>query len=105
MRINPDYGAREPENSRTENQNAQATGPNSSSVVNGSISGVNEDQALFSSGHAQVQALAAQALQLPELRLERVQALRQAVTNGSYTPSAEDVAGAIVSQLIEHQAA
>ena len=105
MRINPDYGAHEPENSRAENQSAQATGASVSSVANSSVSSVGEDQALLFSGHAQVQALAAQALQLPEVRLERVQALQQAVTNGSYNPSPEDVAGAIVSQLIGEQAA
>jgi flagellar biosynthesis anti-sigma factor FlgM len=53
------------------------------------------DQAQLSTAHAQVQALAAQVVQLPELRQERVVALRQTVQNGSYRPSSEQVAQAI----------
>lgn len=59
----------------------------------------NEDQAQLSGGHVLVQALAAQASQLPELRQEKVSALRQAVQSGDYQPDPEQVAGALISHL------
>ena len=63
------------------------------------------DQAELSTSHAQVQALAAQASQLPEIRRERVVALRQTVQNGSYRPSPERVAQAIFAHMILGSAA
>jgi|SRR5271165_4143304 len=59
-----------------------------------------EDQAELSGAHAQVQALAAAALQLPEVRQERVQALRQAVERGAYSTGPEAVAGALFSHML-----
>jgi flagellar biosynthesis anti-sigma factor FlgM len=53
----------------------------------------------------QVEALAAQALQLPEIREQRVQSLRQAVESGSYTADARDLAGAMLAQMISGSAA
>jgi flagellar biosynthesis anti-sigma factor FlgM len=65
---------------------------------------VNEDQAQLSGTRVLVQALAAEAAQLPEVRQEnvrqeKVSALRQAVRSGDYCPDPEQVAGALFSQL------
>ena len=55
-----------------------------------------EDEAVLSRSHVQVQSLAAQALQLPEVRSERVQALREAVRSGKYQSDAKQIAGAML---------
>lgn len=60
---------------------------------------VNEDQAQVSGTHMLVQALAAEATQLPEVRQEKVSALRQAVQSGDYSPDPEQVADALFSHL------
>ena len=74
----------------------------SSSAGNGPV-GV--DQAKLSGVHVQVQALAVQASQLPEVREARVQALRQAIQRGRYQSSPEDVAGAVLAHMIAGPAA
>jgi flagellar biosynthesis anti-sigma factor FlgM len=58
------------------------------------------DQAELSGAHAQVQALTAQASQLPEVREERVHALRQALQSGQYHPGPEKIAGALFAHMI-----
>jgi flagellar biosynthesis anti-sigma factor FlgM len=55
--------------------------------------------------HVQVQALVAQASQLPEVREARVQALRQAIQRGHYQSSPEEVAGAVLAHMIAGPAA
>src|ERR1700678_499493 len=60
---------------------------------------VNENPAQLSGTQGWVQALAAEVVQLPELRQEKVRALRQAVQSGDYNPDPEQVAGALVSHL------
>jgi flagellar biosynthesis anti-sigma factor FlgM len=82
---------------------ANAQGSASASVVGSSSLG--EDQAQLSGLHLQVQALAAQASQLPEVRQEKVSALRQVVLEGNYKPSADQVAQAIFSQMVVAPAA
>lgn len=62
-----------------------------------------EDQAQLSGAHAQVQALAAQASQLPEVRHQRVESLRQAIVGGQYRADSQQVAGAIVDHMIFNQ--
>jgi len=64
-----------------------------------------EDQAQLSGAHAQVSGLTAQASQLPEIRQQRVQALRQALENGQYHASPQQVAGAVLAHLATAQAA
>jgi flagellar biosynthesis anti-sigma factor FlgM len=64
-----------------------------------------EDQAELCRAHAQVQALVAQAAQLPDVREERVQALRQAIQRGYYQSSPEEVAGAVFAHMIAGPAA
>lgn len=64
-----------------------------------------EDQAELSGAHTQVQALVAEVSQLPEVREERVHALRQAVESGQYSSSPEKVAGAMFAHMIAGRAA
>lgn len=58
------------------------------------------DQAQLSGAHIQVQALAGQAAQLPDIRAERVQSLREALASGHYRFEAHKTAGAIVSHML-----
>lgn len=60
---------------------------------------LNENQAQLSGTHVLVQALVAEAAQLPEVRQEKVNALRQSVQSGDYKPDPAQVAGALVSHL------
>jgi flagellar biosynthesis anti-sigma factor FlgM len=64
-----------------------------------------QDQAQLSGVHAQVQALAAQAAQLPEVRQGKVMALRQAVVAGRYQTHPDQVAGAMVAEMLDGPAA
>ena len=83
--------------------------PAASSASNASSSSLEvastEDQAQFSGAHVQVAALAAQANQLPEIRQEKVEPLRQSVTSGRYALDPEKIAGAMVSHLVSGSAA
>jgi len=101
MRIDLNHGPQTlPEPNRSSPQNAGAAGGASSSTA---ASG--EDQAVLSGAHAQVQSLVAQAFQLPEVREERVLALRQAIQSGHYESSPEKVAGAMFAHMIAGPAA
>lgn len=64
-----------------------------------------EDQAQLSGTRAQVEALAAQAAQLPEVREQRVQALRVAVAGGQYQSDPHKIAVALVAHMIVAPAA
>jgi flagellar biosynthesis anti-sigma factor FlgM len=59
-----------------------------------------EDQTELSGVHVQVAALAAQASQLPELREERVESLRQAISSGEYRTDCGKVASALMTHLV-----
>ena len=82
----------------TNRSSAQSSGAAVSPSVTNSLGG--EDQAELSGAHVQVQALVAQASQLPEVREERVNALRQAIQAGHYQSSPEKVAGAMFEHMI-----
>jgi flagellar biosynthesis anti-sigma factor FlgM len=86
-----------PESDRS---SASSTAAHASSAAGNQAEGVDVDQAQFSGAHVQVQALAAQVLQLPEVRQERVHALRLAIQNGDYQPSPEEVAGAVFDSMM-----
>jgi flagellar biosynthesis anti-sigma factor FlgM len=55
-----------------------------------------EDRTTFRSDSASVQSLTSQALNSPEIRQGKVDALRQSVSSGEYTVDATKIAGAIV---------
>jgi flagellar biosynthesis anti-sigma factor FlgM len=73
---------------------------NAPASSNSGASPLGEDQAQLSAMHAQAQALTAQAAQLPEIRQERVQALRQAVESGRYRVNSQQLAGAMVAHMV-----
>lgn len=99
MRINLTPGSQPAaEPNRTNARDSVATSRGSTTSVLG------EDQAQLSGAHIQVEALAAQVAQLPEIREQRVQALRQAVESGHYRPSTEKVAGAVFAHMIAEPA-
>jgi flagellar biosynthesis anti-sigma factor FlgM len=96
MRINPNQGVEPlPETSRSSVQ-SQAS-PASNNYANNPLG---EDQAQLSGAHLQVQALAAQAAQLSEIRQEKVSALRQAILGGNYHPAVEQVADALFAHML-----
>jgi flagellar biosynthesis anti-sigma factor FlgM len=101
MRIDSNQGGQPA--AASERQGASTQASTSSAASAGS--GLNGDQAQLSGAHALVQALAAQAAQLPEVRGEKVSALRQAVQSGNYHLSPESVAGAVFSHLLTARAA
>lgn len=86
---------------------AESNTPNSATRNNQAPASnvLGEDQAQLSGVHVQVQALAAQAAQLPEVRQERVNALRQVVLEGNYHPSSDQVAQAIFDHMLAAPAA
>jgi negative regulator of flagellin synthesis FlgM len=94
MRVNFHSGpqpAAELESNRA--QNAAAGGR----LAHSSAAGA--DQAQLSAAHVQVQALTAKAAQLPEIRAEKVQGLREALAKGQYRIEPEKVAGALISHI------
>lgn len=101
MRINLNQAAQElPESARANNSSAATTDARAS--ASGALG---EDSAQLSGTHVQVQALVAQALQFPEVRQEKVNALRQAVQSGSYQPSAQQVGDAVFDHMLQNPAA
>jgi flagellar biosynthesis anti-sigma factor FlgM len=59
-------------------------------------SGSTEDRTTLHSDSASVQSLTSQALQSPEVRQDKVDQLRLAVTGGDYKPDATETASAIL---------
>lgn len=59
-----------------------------------------QDQAQLSVDNQTIQRLKADLSQVPEIRQERVDALRQAVSNGSYHVSDQQLGDAIASDLL-----
>ncbi len=94
MRIDLHYGPQSA--AGTDRSSEKATG-----IATGSTgtAGSPEDQAQLSGTHAQVQALASEALQLPEIRQERVQSLREAIRSGLYDAAPGKTAGALIAHM------
>ena len=81
-------------------KNARSTGTVSQGATktSGVAPSTGEDTVSLSSKHSEVQALAAGVASTPEVRTERVNALKQQVQNGQYKPSGQKIADAIVSE-------
>lgn len=100
MRINPDHGSQPlVESGRSNTAKTSVETSQSSGVDAAGQNSLGQDQAQLSGAGAQISALTAQALQLPDVRQERVQSLREAVQSGSYAPDPRTVAGAILDQF------
>jgi len=98
MRIDLNYGP------QATNETAGRS-THSSAIPEQASEALGEDQAHLSRVPAQIQALTEQASQLPEIREQRVQALRLAVESGRYRPASEHVAAAIISEMTAGPAA
>lgn len=61
--------------------------------------GQTQDQAQLSIDSNTIQRLQAGLSQVPEIRQDRVDALRQAISNGSYQVSDQQLSNAIASEL------
>jgi flagellar biosynthesis anti-sigma factor FlgM len=111
MRINSDQGPQQlPDSGRTGIQNGvhnsdQTSGSSPVATGSNAVGNLGQDHAQLSGSQMLVQTLAAQTAQLPNIREERVSALRQAVQSGTYHPSPADVAGAMFSHLTVERAA
>ena len=57
-----------------------------------------EDKATLSTDKASVDALAAQALSSPEIRQDKVEALRQAIKSGQYKLEPDGIADAMIQE-------
>ena len=100
MRIELNFGAQQTsETSHTDRAAVANSGPAMASQ------GLTEDQADVSNTHLHLKALVGQAAQLPEIRQERVQALRLAIDGGTYRPSLGEVAGAMLAEIAGKPAA
>jgi len=80
---------------------SKVDGANSSKVNSRSESpGLSPDETTYLSGNLQeVQELKAQLANLPEVRLEKVQALQKAIANGTYEVDAGKIADAMITDL------
>jgi len=92
MRINPYFGPQQTPETGRDKQISQAN--TTSARVEAAA-----DQAQLSGAHTQVQALAAQASQLPEVREAKVNALRDAVRSGQYRSDPANIAHGLMSEM------
>jgi flagellar biosynthesis anti-sigma factor FlgM len=67
-----------------------------SNVGQPEISGTTEDRTTFHSDVTSIQQLTSQAMNSPEIRQSKVDALRQSVSSGEYQPDAAKTAGAFI---------
>lgn len=68
-------------------------------VSNGSLAGAQvttEDRTTFSSNSLSVQSLTSQAMNYPEVRQDKVDALSQSINTGAYQVDPAQIAGAIM---------
>lgn len=99
MRINPYFGPQQTPEAGRDRQTSQAN--TSASRVDPQAA----DQAHLSGAHIQVQALAAQASQLPEVREAKVNALREAVQSGQYRADPANTANGLMSEMFLNRTA
>lgn len=92
MRISPYFGPQQTPETGRDRQTSQAN--TSASRVDPQA-----DQAQLSGAHIQVQALAAQVAQLPEVREAKINALRDAVQSGEYQPDPANTAHGLMSEM------
>ncbi len=99
MRIDSNQSCQTVSESNPSASSSKTASSGSSPVKGGLRVNLNQEQAQLFGAHVLARALAAEAAQLPEVRQEKVSALRQAVRSGEYRPDPEQVAGALFSHL------
>ena len=82
------------QNSKT----SRAQGPNTEAATT-QIDG-SSDTVQFSSKFSEVQQLTAKVQQLPDIRSERVAALKEQIQKGTYNPDPADVADALLKHAV-----
>lgn len=98
MRINPYFGTQQTPEAGREKQPREVT-------VSAARLTPEADQAQLSNAHVQVQVLAAQAAQLPEVREAKVSALREAIQSGQYRPNPANIAHGLMSEMFHGRTA
>ena len=99
MRIDSKQSGQTVSESKQSATSSKTASSGSSPAKGGLRVNLNQDQAQLFGAHLLARALATEAAQLPEVRQEKVSALRQAVRSGEYRPDPEQVAGALFSHL------
>lgn len=87
----------EPQQAQQSDRSSPQTSQAASAAANQAQ--VGQDQTILSGAHVQVEALAAQAAQLPEIRQGKIEALRQAVQSGQYQSDPHKTADALLTQM------
>lgn len=64
-------------------------------------SGQKHDEATLSVDRDAIQLLESKLSHLPDVRQERVEALQRVISEGRYNVSSEQIAGAVLSELLE----
>lgn len=78
------------------NDTSRATQTEQPAAQTGVTSASEADRVNVSERAATINRLAARASELPDVRQEKVEALRERIESGSYNPSADDIAEAIL---------
>jgi negative regulator of flagellin synthesis FlgM len=81
-------------------QNSRKTGvqQQTAAVLPTAVPTAGQDTVSISSTHSDLQTLKVQLDQTPEIRTDRVNALRQQVNNRQYSPSSANIAQAVISE-------
>jgi flagellar biosynthesis anti-sigma factor FlgM len=87
----------DPQSERVTTTPSKSTLPQRSGSSTGASSASGEDTFSLSSTHDVVQSLTASLASVPEVRTDRVSALQQRVSSGSYQPASQNVADAIIA--------
>ncbi|HXX20297.1 MAG TPA: flagellar biosynthesis anti-sigma factor FlgM [Candidatus Acidoferrum sp.] len=103
MRIDPNQFLGNLQQDAVQQANTRGIQPSQSeeSRENGAVDG--DDQFQPSQALDQVQKLKAQLAQMPEVRSDRVAVLSQKIQQGSYKPTNEQIANAMVSEITSNK--
>jgi flagellar biosynthesis anti-sigma factor FlgM len=79
--------------------NSSEAGKNTEVPVGQAATALQEDTASFSTGHATIADLSVQALSSPEVRQQKVEALRNAIQSGEYQIDPGAIADNMIQEL------
>jgi negative regulator of flagellin synthesis FlgM len=99
MRIDPNQFPGNVQQDNVQQANTRGAQPSQTSGTPDDAQVDPQDSFQLSGTLGQVQQLKAQLAQLPDVRSERVAALRHQVEQGSYKPTNEQIANAMISEL------
>jgi negative regulator of flagellin synthesis FlgM len=99
MRIDPNQFPGNVQQDNVQQTNTRGAQPSQTSGAPDNAQVDPQDSFQLSGTLGQVQQLKAQLAQTPDVRSERVAALRQQLEQGSYRPTNEQIANAMISEL------